>query len=113
MTMRFEWTSPPGMIAPGELWPISGTATVVVNDNPLGWAGTVDARDPGGSLFALDSYGGSQIRVSSENPVGYTVTQAAITTCPAGGADFDLHIGSPNGNKDWSADFYYHYKWNP
>ena len=113
MTLRFEWTNPPGQIAPGEVWPITGTASVVASDNPLNWAGALDARDPEGSLFPVNAQGGSQVGVGSPSPPGHFVTLAATKKCVGGGADFDLHISAPTGNKDWSADYYYHYKWNP
>jgi len=113
MTLRFEWTNPPSEIAPGEVWPITGTARVVASDNPLNWAGTLDARDPEGSLFPLNSVGGSQVTVGSPSPAGHFVTLASTKKCVGGGADFELHISAPTGNKDWSADYYYQYKWNP
>lgn len=113
MKLRFEWTNPPKRIAPGELWPITATAKIVASHNPLSWSGAVDARDPGGSLFPLNSLGGSQVSVGSPSPAGHFVTLAATRKCAGGGADFDLHISSPTGNKDWSVDYYYHYKWTP
>ena len=114
MTMRFEWSTPPAQIRPGEVWPITGKATVVSNVNPLGWGGTTDGRAPGGSaIFPLTSNGGSAISVDNSMPAGTVVSRAATSKCPAGGADFDLHMSAPNGNKSWSADYYYHYHWNP
>lgn len=113
MTMRFEWTTPPSQIRPGELWPITAKASLLINENPLGWDGSVDARALGGSLLPLKANGGSEVFIGSSNPAGYTISRAAIAKCPNGGADFDLLISAPNGNKDWSAEFFYHYKWNP
>jgi len=110
----FTWSAPPSVIAPGAIWPITAKATVLVNVNPLGWDGAVDARAPGGtSILPLRDNGGSKVWVSSADPANTTVSMAATGVCPAGGADFDLHVSAPTGNKDWSADYYYHYLWNP
>lgn len=110
----FTWSSPPATIAPGTVWPFTAKATVVTNVNPLGWGGAVDARAPGGnSILPLADNGGSKTSVSSADPANTTVSLAATGVAPAGGADFDLHVSAPTGNKDWSADYYYHYVWNP
>jgi hypothetical protein len=110
----FTWSAPPATIAPGTVWPFTAKATVVTNVNPLSWSGTVDARAPGGSsILPLNDLGGSKVGVSSADPANTTVTMVATGVAPAGGADFDLHVSAPTGNKDWSADYYYHYVWNP
>jgi hypothetical protein len=110
----FTWSAPPATIAPGTVWPFTAKATLVTNVNPLSWSGAVDARAPGGSsILPLNDLGGSKVAVSSADPANTTVSLAATGVAPAGGADFDLHVSAPTGNKDWSADYYYHYVWNP
>lgn len=109
----FTWSTPPSQIAPGETWPITAEAKVFVNVNPLGWEGSVEGRIAGASIFPLADNGGSKVVVRAIDPAGTTVSQAASGVCPAGGADFDLSLSAANGNKVWTAEYYYHYQWVP
>ena len=36
---RYEWSGPPAQVRPGDVWPITGTATVVKNSNYVHNAG--------------------------------------------------------------------------
>jgi len=109
----FTWSTPPAQIVPGDTWPITAQAKVLVNSNPLGWAGSVEGRINGTSIFPLADNGGSKVVVRDSDPAGTTVNLAATGTCPDGGADFDLSLSAANGNTEWTAEYYYHYQWNP
>jgi hypothetical protein len=109
----FTWSSPPAQIVPGETWPITAQAKVLVNSNPLGWAGSVEGRIAGASIFPLADNGGSKVIVRDSDAAGTTVSEAATGICPEGGADFDLSLAAANGNKAWTAEYAYHYKWIP
>ena len=106
---RWEWTAPPAEIRPGDVWPISGTATVVKNDGKA-CGGEGGAISTGTYFWPNDPYSIGP-GVSNTDPAGYVTSQQAVGTCKPGQADFDMNIGAGAGGMHCM--FYYHYKWNP
>jgi hypothetical protein len=111
--LRFEWSEPPQTIRPGEVWPISAKATIVVSTGSPNVAGSVEARlTGGGSLLPLNSLGGSTVKVStSTQPAGTVPSATSTVKAGKGGQDFSLSMAAANGNKDYSAEFSYPYQW--
>ena len=105
---RWEWTNPPAEIRPGDVWPISGTATVVKNDGSVCGAG--GSITTGAYFWPNDPYSVGP-GVHNTDPAGYVTSQQAVGTCKPGQADFDMNIGF--GGVSVYCTFYYHYKWNP
>ena len=105
---RWEWTNPPAEIHPGDVWPISGTATVVKNDGICTAGGEIAT----GAYFWPNNPASIGPTVSDSNPAGYATSEQAVGTCQTGQADFDTNIGL-GGSYAGACAFWYHYKWNP
>ena len=105
---RWEWTNPPAEIRPGDVWPISGTATVVQNEDICTAGGEIST----GAYFWPSNPGSIGPTVTNTNPAGYTTSEQAVGTCQTAQADFDMNI-SLGGSFGGACMFWYHYQWNP
>jgi hypothetical protein len=113
-TLRFEWSEPPSIIRPGEVWPISAKATIVSMAGSPNVDGSVEARINGGSLLPLNSLGGSTVRISTNTrSAGFTASTTSTVKAGDGGQNFTLQLSAANGNKDYNAEYYYAYNWVP
>ena len=112
---RLNWSAPPSTIHPGEVWPLTCTATLLDFKSPLNWSAGVDGNVDGQYVFvnAAGNHVDTLVWQNSAlagNPVGYTVTHNTYAKAPGGGRDFDLQIFS-TGIQNYQT--WYHYKWNP
>jgi hypothetical protein len=101
---RWEWNVP-SQLLPGQVWPITGTVTVVKNHNI--WPAKGEELSTG-SYFWPGDPASIGPRVTSDNPAGSRVTQKAVGTVSTAKSDFDMNMSNTEGCMFW-----YHYKWNP
>jgi hypothetical protein len=102
--VRWEWNVP-AQLVPGQVWPITGTVTVVNNHNI--WPAKREEISTG-NYFWPTSPGSGGPAVTSDNPAGYRATMRAVGKVSTAKADFDLNLANDEGCMFW-----YHYKWIP
>jgi hypothetical protein len=101
---RWEWNVP-AQLVPGQVWPVTGTVTVVNNHNI--WPAKREEISTG-NYFWPTSPGSGGPAVTSDNPAGYRATMRAVGKVSPAKADFDMNMSNDEGCMFW-----YHYKWNP